>query len=163
MSDKTMKKRSTETTGTVLFALALIALGGFIGYETMAMSAGPEYAAVGPRSFPAFIGAGLVLVGVTLIWGLFRSEVTVEGEESVLYDWKAVFQIAAAFGLQIVALKWLGWIPTAALLFFAITKAFGGERNRATLLIGLVLASITYLVFSHVLGLSLPLGFFSAE
>ncbi len=156
-------RASTETIGTLIFSVALISLGGFIGFEVKDMPAGPEYVAIGPRSFPAFIGGGLVLVGLALIWSLFRSGDQQAIDEPVLYDWNAVLMIAAAFGVQILVLKLLGWIPTAALLFFAITKAFGGHRNRATLLIGLVLACVTYGVFSQVLGLNLPLGVFFTE
>lgn len=153
-------RATTETIGTALFSLALIGLGSFIGIETMNIPAGPEYVAVGPRSFPTFIGGGLVMVGLVLMWGLRRSRTQAAAEDAPMYDWKAVLIIAAAFGAQILVLKWLGWIPTAVLLFFCITKAFGGHRTKATLLIGLVLACITYVVFSHVLGLSLPLGVF---
>lgn len=153
-------RASTETIGTVLFSLGLIGLGSFIGFETLSIPAGPEYVAVGPRSFPAFIGGGLVLMGLVLIWGLVRSSREGGADEALLYDWRAVLLIAAAFGAQILVLKWLGWIPTAALLFFSVTKAFGGNRTWATLVIGFVLACITYVVFSHVLGLSLPLGIF---
>lgn len=148
---------STEKIGAVIFGLCLIALGLFICIETFGMAAGPDYAAVGPRAFPAMIGLGLVLVGGIHLWG--ARTVDVESEvDPAEYDWRAVLGVAGVFGVQIFLLPWLGWMPTAVFLFMGVSRAFGAKSYRWTFVIGLILASVTFLLFNFVLGLNLPAG-----
>jgi putative tricarboxylic transport membrane protein len=73
-------------------------------------------------------------------------------------DWLAVVLISAGLLCQMFLLEWIGWIPATALLFVAGARAFGSRRLVLDALIGLVLASLAFLVFNYGLGLSLPLG-----
>ncbi|WP_343913021.1 tripartite tricarboxylate transporter TctB family protein, partial [Ornithinicoccus hortensis] len=55
-------------------------------------------------------------------------------------------------------LETVGWIISAALVFWGITIGLGNRRYLFNLLIGLAMSSIMQLVFSGMLGLSLPPG-----
>lgn len=74
-------------------------------------------------------------------------------------NWKALgITVASVLGF-IVLLPLLGWIITAALLFGAVTFGFGSKRIWFNLAVGLLISSIVQLVFSGLLGLTLPAGF----
>ncbi|HZG89321.1 MAG TPA: tripartite tricarboxylate transporter TctB family protein [Pseudonocardia sp.] len=59
----------------------------------------------------------------------------------------------------IVVLPWLGWILSATLLFTTVAIALGNRRYPTCLLAGLAVASVIQIVFSGLLGISLPAGF----
>jgi putative tricarboxylic transport membrane protein len=48
-------------------ALAVMALGGFVVFDTATDLTGPGYAQVGPGVFPVIVGVALLLVGVALL------------------------------------------------------------------------------------------------
>ncbi len=147
---------SAEKVGTAVFGVCLAALGLFICIQTAGMDAGPAYAAVGPRAFPAMIGLGLVLSGGIQLWGASKHKAS--GEEHAQYDWQAVLGVAGVFAVQIFLLPWLGWIPTAVFLFMGVSRAFGTRTHGRSLLIGVILATVTFLTFNFLLGLNLPMG-----
>ncbi len=151
----------TERVGTLIFGALLVALGLFIGVETMGMSAGPAYVAVGPRAFPSIIGLGLILVGSLQL--VAAKTARTGGHESERYDWRALAGIAGSFALPVFVLPWLGWVPTAVILFVGVSRAFGERRFLRTVGIGLSLAVATFLLFGHVLGLDLPIGSLVAD
>ncbi|UQN14919.1 tripartite tricarboxylate transporter TctB family protein [Gulosibacter sp. ACHW.36C] len=74
-------------------------------------------------------------------------------------NWRATgVTIGAVLGF-ILLLPLLGWVITAALLFGAVTIGFGSKRIWFNLGVGLLISSIVQLVFSGLLGLTLPAGF----
>ncbi|SJM67885.1 tripartite tricarboxylate transporter TctB family protein [Gulosibacter sp. 10] len=74
-------------------------------------------------------------------------------------NWKAAgINVGAVLGF-ILLLPPLGWILSSALLFAASTYGFGSKRIWFNLGIGLLIGSIVQLVFSGLLGLTLPAGF----
>lgn len=151
-----MNTWNAERVGTGIFGVGLSALGLFIGVETSGMDAGPNYAAVGPRAFPALIAAGLVLVGLIQLKGAFKARAA-DGEQP-RHDWHAVGWIAGTLMAQLLLLPWVGWIPAATLVFIGVARALGEKRLVPTVALGVVLAVGTFGLFNHVLGLDLPAG-----
>lgn len=142
--------------GEAAFAAVVLGLGLFLALQTMAMSGGPQYAVVGPRAFPAGIVAGLLILGALELWSALRTESKVQ--QSVELDWLPFAWVAAALLVQLALLKWLGWIPVATLIFVAVARALGSRSLRKEVLLGLVMAMATFLIFNYVLGLGLPWG-----
>lgn len=152
---------NTEKVGTLVFACLLMALGLFVGFETLNMSEGPAYAVVGPRAFPAAIGIGLVLVACGLLWELYAQKRAAVATEDP-YDWQAIAWVLGGLLCLIVALLDIGWVPAATALFVVVARAFGERRWFLSGAIGLFLAVLTFVAFNHVLGLQLPHGLFLA-
>lgn len=75
------------------------------------------------------------------------------------FDWRTVGIVVGAVVFFIVALELLGWILSAASLFWLIAYAFGSKRPVWDAGVGLLVASIAQLVFVAGLGLTLPSGF----
>jgi len=161
----------------ILLGLGIAALGGFVFYETGAIKVAPLYAKVGPRDIPIVIGAILTLLGLALAWQGWRakpaprldppavmdapgSKLDAPGTGGSTTDWLPVGAIAVGLIQQILLFETLGFVPTAALLFFCVAYGFGSRRYLRDTVIAIVLAIVAYVGFVHLLGLRLPAGIF---
>ncbi len=61
-----------------------------------------------------------------------------------------------------VLMKPAGFVIASAVLFVAVTHAFGSRRVALNAAIGLVLCAATYVAFTRGLGLVLPAGVLAA-
>lgn len=74
-------------------------------------------------------------------------------------DHKTVLITIAAFAVFITILPFVGWLISAAALFWAIAWAFGSKRPLMDIAIAVIISSVVQLAFGAGLGLSLPAGF----
>jgi len=143
--------------GEGLLGGGVLALGIFIAVETSRFEVGPSHAAVGPRLFPFLIAAGLIVVGLAVLWQGFFGHIAHEGGFEL--DWLAVAFVSGGLIAQMLLLELLGWIIATTMLFIAVARAFGSRRLVLDAAIGLALTGLAYVVFTAGLGLSLPAGF----
>ncbi|MFF2377085.1 tripartite tricarboxylate transporter TctB family protein [Streptomyces xiamenensis] len=73
-------------------------------------------------------------------------------------DWRSVGIIIGTFVLFTVALEPVGWLLSAALLFFGVAYALDGKRPLFDMSLSLAVSAIVQLAFSAGLGLNLPAG-----
>lgn len=153
--------RSPIVPAEMLISLALIALGSFIVYETQGIAETQGFSQVGPRLFPYLIGAGLTVCGAVLGWqsvsGGWRNVPLDEGEHDEP-DWLAFLVISAGVILHMVLIGWAGFILASVILFVLIARGFGSRRAVRDLLIGVVVCTLVFLLFTLGLGLNLPKG-----
>ena len=130
-------------------------------YGALSLPQAATYAVVGPGFFPAAIGAGLVVLGLLLLVAIARGE-RFEPQEAEDADLsrppsRASFWMATAAGVvPIFVIRPLGF-PIAAAFAFALTaRAFGSRRLLVDLAVGLALGLACWVLFSRLLGLSLP-------
>lgn len=74
-------------------------------------------------------------------------------------DWKTVGQVVGAVAGFTLILQPVGWIISAALLFWVVSRALGSRRPVFDLGVALLFASAVQLAFNAGLGLNLPSGF----
>lgn len=74
-------------------------------------------------------------------------------------DWKTVGLVVGGVAVFILVLPVLGWVFSAAGLFWVVCKALGSKRPLFDLIISLVFSSLIQLAFNAGLGLNLPGGF----
>lgn len=141
--------------GEAVLGGGLLALGGFIAVETL-LAPRTGSLLVGPALFPCLIAAGLALVGLAVLREAFAGPIAHEGGMEL--DGLALGLTAAGLAVQFLLVEALGWIPAAALLFMAVSRAFGSRRPLVDAALGIGLAAGTYVVFNHALGLNLPPG-----
>ncbi|WP_395540900.1 tripartite tricarboxylate transporter TctB family protein [Neotabrizicola sp. sgz301269] len=129
--------------------IALIAYGA-----TMRVS--PIYARSGPQLFPWLVGGLTAAIGIAALVSALRNELLAPS----MPKGHLASGMIMALGLpvQILTIQWLGWIPTAAIVFVCGAQALRRGRLMTDILIGLAIGLITYFFFSHILGLRLPLG-----
>ena len=141
--------------GEALLGGGLSALGALIAIETM-LTPSAGRSVVGPALFPYLISSGLVLIGLSLLREAFAGHIA--HETGLELDLRAVALVAAGLAAQFLLIEFLGWIPSAALLFVAVARAFGSRRYLPNAALGLLLAGGTFAVFNYGLDLNLPIG-----
>ena len=159
----------------IILGLGIAALGAFILYEAQAIHVIPIYAKVGPKDIPILVGAILALLGLALAWQGWRakpapqldpptvmdapgSKLDTPGTGGDVTDWIPVAAIAVGLIQQILLFELLGFVPTAAILFFCVSFGFGSRRYLRDIIVAIALAVVAYVGFVHALGLHLPAG-----
>ena len=142
--------------GEAVLGLVVLGLGLFVVAETALMEVAPSNAAIGPRLFPFLVAAGLLVVGLLVLRQAFFGHIA--HERGFELDWKAVALVAVGLLVQLLLVESLGWIVATTLLYLLAALAFAERRLLVTLLIGLALTGLTFVVFNYGLGLSLPTG-----
>jgi putative tricarboxylic transport membrane protein len=145
--------------GEAVLAAFVLALGVFIGVETAMLRSGPGYAAIGPKLFPWLVAAGLLLVGVALLYEARSGAVAQPA--GFQPDLPPPLAVTAGLVLQMVLMKPAGFVIASAVLFVAVAYAFGSRRLALNAAVGLVLCAVTYVAFTRGLGLVLPAGVLS--
>jgi putative tricarboxylic transport membrane protein len=142
--------------GEAVLAAFVLVLGAFIAVETAMLRTGPGYAAIGPKLFPWLVAAGLVLVGLALLYEARAGAVAQPAGFEL--DLPPALAVTAGLILQMVLIKPVGFVVASAVLFVAVAYAFGSRRLALNAAAGLVLCAATYVAFTRGLGLVLPAG-----
>jgi putative tricarboxylic transport membrane protein len=124
------------------------------------MKIAPTYSRVGPHVFPYTIALVLGALGLFFIWMAIKQSPDRLQPDTQKTDVKALASISFGFFLFISTLEMLGFILAAGLLFVEVARGFGSVRLLRDALIGLSLSTIAFLVFTRLLDLQLPVGFF---
>ncbi|WGF86392.1 tripartite tricarboxylate transporter TctB family protein [Marinivivus vitaminiproducens] len=140
------------------FAVAVLALGLFVAFETTQIHTARSNAPVGPALFPYIVAAGLILVGLFALREAFAGKVAHADEAGFELDWKAIVIASLGLLVHLLIVEDLGWLVATTVLFALVARAFGSRRLMADLALGLVLALLTFGVFNYGLDLSLPVG-----
>ena len=147
--------------GELACSLGLLAIGVFVLLDTGNIPEGQSFSGVGPRFFPYLVGAGLTVCGVLLAWralaGGWRAMPDDDGVHAQP-DWRAFGLISAGIVLQMVLIGWAGFILAGVVLFALVARGFGSTRLVRDIVIGAVLVTVAYLVFTRLLSLTLPGG-----
>lgn len=155
-----MTSRSPIHAGELLVSIALATLGIVVIAGTQDISAGGGYSQVGPRAFPYLIGAGLFIIGGILSWqavsGGWRNVPKDDSHDEA--DWVAFALISTAVILHMASIAWAGFVLASTFLFAVIARGFGSRRIFRDIVIGLLMSSIAFFIFTRGLGLNLPLG-----
>ena len=157
-ADKTVDKAQ------YIICAVLVAVGAFLIYDALTLEAGfAKVDPVGPRLFPIFIGAGLIVLSVILAIAIPRGSVgeADAGEDvdpNMPGDWRTVGLLVGLFIATIVLVVPLGWAITGTMLFAGAATILGSKRYVLNLIIGVVLAVGSFYAFYSGLGIPLPAG-----
>ena len=141
--------------GEAVLGGGLLALGALIAVQTM-LTPSVGRSVVGPALFPYLVAGGLILVALSLLREALAGHIAHEG--GLELDRLPVVVIAAGLAAQFLLIEILGWIPSAALLFVVVARAFGNRRILLNAVLGLLLAGATFAAFNYGLDLNLPYG-----
>jgi putative tricarboxylic transport membrane protein len=164
----------------------LVALGIFLVVGTVSMDVVGSGGLFGPTAMPWAVAVLCFVVAAALAVDILRPRPEYDGPsgspstpvetdtdtdtdtdavepdaepEPETFNARAVGIAIGAVAGFIVVLTWLGWILSATLLFAAVAVALGNRKYPTCLLVGLAVASTIQIVFSGMLGISLPAGF----
>lgn len=148
--------RSELTVAVLLFAIA-----GYLTYGIVTMDVPEGAMAPGPRFFPIIIAIAIAVLGVLLAIGVFRAPPEARSADYRFHsDWRSLGLVIGGFLAFALLLIPVGWILSAALLFWVVAHALGSRRRLLDIGISLVFSSAIQLAFSAGLGLTLPGGIF---
>jgi putative tricarboxylic transport membrane protein len=82
-----------------------------------------------------------------------------EDDGAPAFDWRTFGLVLGAVVVFAVMLEPVGWILSAALLFWVVAYALGSKRPVFDIGVGLLLSSLVQLAFGAGLGINLPAGF----
>ncbi len=139
--------------GAVVSAFGLI-----IFWEIAGLDAGPTYARIGPRVFPAGVATGLLLIGGGLMASAFLRP---QARPMPDLDLPALLWVGNGLLAMILLIDQAGFVFAAAALFAGVARAFGSRGSIRVLGIGLTLALACQFGFSYGLGVELPWGLLS--
>ena len=145
--------RRLDPAGLVI-ALVLLALAGLVFWDTNRLELNAVYG-IGPKAMPYVVAAGLLLLAIGNAVLALRG--ALPARETI--DFSALALILGGLAALIALISFGGgFIPTTAVLFAAVSTAFGRRAILTDLLIGLGLGIAAYLLFAKLLALTLPVG-----
>jgi putative tricarboxylic transport membrane protein len=147
--------------GQVAVSVGVLALGAGILWGSFVLPTGGGYAQVGPGVVPRIVGVVLVVLGAALAREAFTGGFRGVDEEAELHqpmDWRAFAWVTAGIFAYGALVQPLGFVPSSVLLFLAVARSFGSRRWALNAVVGLLLASFIFAVFTYGLGLTLPAG-----
>ncbi|THF88705.1 tripartite tricarboxylate transporter TctB family protein [Deinococcus sp. KSM4-11] len=162
MSSSPPRVRPGVSVPDLLVALGITVIGVLLLVGTLSIPFGIN-AVVGPRVFPLIVGSG------TLLLGLIMTALTLRGDRAepsaeedtdpdAPVDLSSPGVILGGFLLGSVLLAPLGFVIGTAIMYFSVAFAFGERRYGLMALVSLIVALVTYVVFTRGLGLTLPAG-----
>ncbi|WP_127144841.1 tripartite tricarboxylate transporter TctB family protein [Pelagibacterium montanilacus] len=153
--DRSPDARKATDLGGLAIAAGLFVLAALIAWDGSTYPIRRSYAQFGPEIFPYIVAAGLAIFGVaTVIMGLRGG---FPERENV--NWPAVSWIVSAVVAKIVLLySGAGFIIGAGALFGFAARGLGRKPLWLTVLVGVCVTTLLYVLFRHGLGLSLPAG-----
>ncbi|MEE2043017.1 tripartite tricarboxylate transporter TctB family protein [Nocardiopsis tropica] len=132
----------------LLVAALVLGIAGFIAVQTAAIPVPTGTEPPGPRFFPTLVAVFMGAVGLAET-----------GEDApVRIDWRCLGIVVATMTVFIAILQPVGWLLSAALLFFGIAYALGSRRLLFDAVLSLTFSSLIQLAFVAGLGLNLPAG-----
>ena len=142
----------------VVVAIVAVGLGVFVLVGSLTINFGSGYDRIGPRFFPYLIAAGLLVSGSFLAGEALRRGRPFPDDPQLTTSWPEVGILTLALVLSVILLESLGFVLTAALLFWLVARAFQSRRPWRDGAVALVLSLTVYLAFTRGLGLQLPQG-----
>ncbi|MET8049399.1 tripartite tricarboxylate transporter TctB family protein [Streptosporangium sp. NPDC005286] len=147
-------------------AVLVLALGAFVIVGTADVTAPGSSFGLGPRFFPALVGAAMLLIGLFYVIDVLRGghgdpEDAEDADSGARADWRTVALVSVIFLAFAGLLDLLGWIIAGALLFFGLSVTLGAPHRLRAGVIAILLSTATYLAFVKGLGVTLPAGLLS--
>jgi putative tricarboxylic transport membrane protein len=151
----------------LMLSFAVLALGIAVAIATAQLSSAGGYARIGPNMAPAVIAAGLILVGLWLLYealsggwcGATPDDAGARNEHG--FHSGAFIWVSAGLFAQMLLIHRAGFVLAQAALFACVARGFGSKRAARDLVIGLVLGLAVFVFFVKFLNVSLPAGWLS--
>jgi putative tricarboxylic transport membrane protein len=138
-------RRASLAGGTLLLALGALAI-----VEALRLRDDWQ----GARLMPAVVGAVLVLLGVAHLVRPATGAVAWPDAAGA----RRIVLVFGALALYVAALPVLGFLPATALFVLAIVRLLGSYSWPRALVLTVLIAVASHVVFKHWLGMPLPVG-----
>ena len=159
-----------------LWGLWWVGLGGIYLWSAFGIEPSPFGDPLGPRAFPILLGIAMLAGGAALLAapsarvrsargypsGLQPSPDHEDGQdEGPPFGWSTALMVWGTLVVYSLFLPHLGYVP-ATVLFLAAASLLAGERSVVRLVVFSVSTAVgVFLLFTRLLGISLPPGLLS--
>ncbi len=140
-----------------IFASVLLLVCAGLALMAWPYQASFSYEPVGPRAYPLLM---LGLMGLGLIYMLFRPQPTKHTEEEPALDRQTLIKIGICVGLLLVfagTFEPLGFILSSMLIGIPMARLYGGRWMPSVVIVTLMSIGL-YLLFDKAMDVPLPLG-----
>jgi hypothetical protein len=144
--------------GELLIALAVLAFGGLVYWQTLAIPVSPLYARVGPTVIPTLAALGLLGMGAALLIAALRGGWQAQEERETPVDGVALGWVAAGLVANLVLIGPAGFTLASVVMFTLIARGFGSRRPARDAALGSVFALTAYFGFARALGINIGAG-----
>lgn len=144
----------------VIVSLIVVAIGAAVTVLSTMIAIGPGVAIVGPQTFPFGIGLLLLACGLLLFLEAVKAPWDCEAADphTPALDLAPMAILCCGMVVNVALIKSAGFIIASTLMFAFTAKAFGARRLWLSLVIGFVLAIVTYYGFAQMLDLRIGGG-----
>ena len=161
MSRDAALRRSVAETA---LSLGVLGLGIATSIGTALLPSEGGYARIGPNVAPAVVGAGLILLGLWLLFevlsGGWRNmppqDAAARGEHA--FQCSAFAWVSAGLFAHMALIQTGGFVLAGAALFACVARGFGSRRLARDFAIGCAMTLAVYAFFVLVLTVNLPAG-----
>jgi putative tricarboxylic transport membrane protein len=146
--------------GDRILAFVMFILGGAFFYFTLQLEEPPLVDPLGIKTFPLLVAVGGFIAGVLLLIEVYRAKrhrETAENENRPL----AVFAVLGWMLLTYLLLETLGFAVSITLLLFGMMSFFNRGKWFVNITVSVLFSVGFYLVFTKLIGVPLPRGFWS--
>ena len=148
----------------VALSIGVLLLGVATAVGTAMLPSQGGYARIGPNFMPGVAGAGLILLGIWLLYevlsGGWRNmppqDAAARGEHS--FHFPAFAWVSVGLFAHMALIQPGGFVLAGALLFACVARGFGSPRFLRDFAIGFAIALAVFAFFVLVLNVNLPAG-----
>lgn len=165
MSAADDESRSTKVDYAQYVVVAVLgAVGVFMIYNGLTLPEGfAKVDPLGPTFFPLVLGIAAVVLAVILAVAIPRgsrgeADAGEDIDPDMPSDWRTVSLLVALFVAMILLVNPLGWVVMGTLFFAGAATILGSQHYIRNVVIGLVLALVSFYAFYSGLGIPLPAG-----
>lgn len=156
-------QRQATSLPDLAVALGVVLLGLLLLAGTRQIQSTMMYKVVGPQAFPTIVSVGLLLLGALLTISVLRGDKAEPATEEDTDPDAPVNHlnpviIVGGFLLGALLLGPLGFVIGTSVMYVSVAYAFGERRWGWMLLVAVLLAVVSFEVFTRGLGLTLPPG-----
>jgi putative tricarboxylic transport membrane protein len=161
-------KRPRHEHAELVLALVLFVLAAYVAYFTATMTVIGD-SEPGPQFFPTIIAAVLFATSIGIAVRVVRNARAVQvdvaaatpeetGDAPPRTDWRTLGIVVGTFVAFIIVLEPLGWLISAAGLYWGVCTALGAKNPLRVLAVSFIFSALVQIAFAMGLGLALPTG-----
>ena len=150
----------------IAIGAAVIALSVAFGIGLIEIDSVGGYSGLSPRFMPTLVALGLLVCGVMILVNAVRGrfvagddELEASGEALPLSPTAGIdlLWLIAGLLLHMILIGWVGFIAASTLLMVFVARGYGSRRPIRDALVALAVTVPIWVLFSQVMGISLPL------
>lgn len=150
----------------IAIGAAVIALSVAFGVGLIEIDSAGGYSGLSPRFMPTLVALGLLVCGVMILVNAVRGrfvagddELEASGETLPLSPTAGIdlLWLIAGLLLHMILIGWVGFIAASTLLMVFVARGYGSRRPTRDALVALAVTVPIWVLFSQVMGISLPL------